>query len=323
MRRAPQAVTGCRPLRLASGAAEVCWLPPRLRSSPTGPRTGCPPVGVRRFTLASALVPSKGLGVGALGGPQSASRRWDPEMGALPASCTVHLGSDLPLASISAWIVGFLHHHDGRSQCQANYSTVKGDMPRRPSDYELSLGKITDCLRSDYPAFFERTPNFEIYDERVVFELGWPFHGVSALHGKRSYCRALSALHHLGCSTVRNGTVRCHIADGSSYGHALRVPWTCCGNVVWSQCPVHISAVSLYSIAAQVPELDSSTQLSHRISRHCVEFVEIHPPSLRSLLLRSWWQRQSGVEPVLALKQLREPVYGAAPGTEILNGVSA
>jgi len=203
-----------------------------------------------------------------------------------------------------------LDRHVGHLQCHANaFPCQASGAPRRPTDYELSLGKIVDTLKGDYPAFFERLPNFEIYDDGVVFELGQPFHSVSALRGKRVYRRALGALQRLGSTTLRNGAVRCRIADGSQYGHALRVSWECQGNIVWSDCPIFVSAISLYSVTPQVPSLggspvlECSTALSHRIHRHTIEFVEIQPPSLRSLLLRMWWQPHSRVEPVLAMDQ--------------------
>jgi len=204
------------------------------------------------------------------------------------------LQPQLPVLPL-AWLGGLLGRHEGALQCHGH------GPPRRPTDYELSLGKIVDTLRSDYPAFFERPPDFSIYDEHVVFELGRPFSGVSALRGKRQYRRALSALQHLGSSAVRDGMVACHVADGTPYGHALRVPWTCRGTMAWPHCPIHISAVSLYSLAPQGPGTVGGLGLSHRIHRHAIEFVEIQPPSLRSLLLRLWWHPQSQIQPVMAL----------------------
>mmetsp|Transcript_46529 Transcript_46529/g.107399 ORF Transcript_46529/g.107399 Transcript_46529/m.107399 type:complete len:257 (+) Transcript_46529:126-896(+) len=169
-----------------------------------------------------------------------------------------------------------------------------------PTDYELSLGKITETLRGDYPAFFERKPNFSIYDERVEFELGRPFHSVSALRGKRAYSSALVALQRLGSSAVRDGAVLCQIGDGTPYGHALRVAWECRGTMICSICPVYVSGISLYSVTRA---LGGDPTLSHRIHRHIIEFVEIQPPSLRSLLVQLWWQRQqSRMGPVLAVR---------------------
>eukprot|EP00927_Polykrikos_kofoidii_P055437 TRINITY_DN4968_c0_g1_i1.p1 TRINITY_DN4968_c0_g1~~TRINITY_DN4968_c0_g1_i1.p1 ORF type:complete len:347 (+),score=25.37 TRINITY_DN4968_c0_g1_i1:222-1262(+) len=173
---------------------------------------------------------------------------------------------------------------------------------RQQSDYKLSLGKIVDTLRNDYPSIFERKPDFSIYDENVVLELGRPFHAVPALRGKRAYCRALTTLQNLAVSTVRDGTVSFHIGDGTAYGHTLRVNWTCRGQVRGLCQPVYISAVSLYSVASQaVPVTNGSSMLSHLINRHALEFVEIHPPRLRSMLLGVWWNRQMRpLEPTLA-----------------------
>lgn len=203
-------------------------------------------------------------------------------------------------------------------ECQTGGSSRA---PRAPSEYDLSLGKIVDVLKCDYQAMFERPPNFDIYDEEIVFELGRPFHAVSALRGKRRYCRALSAVRQLSCSAVRDGRVWCKVADGQPYGHALRVHWTCEGSLKWSGGSIYIDAISLYSVRAQRPPVESLPTalqpLSHRIHRHCIEFVEIHPPSLRSVLLRYWWQRHCNVDPVFAIGS-----GGVAAASTMAKGVS-
>lgn len=187
-------------------------------------------------------------------------------------------------------------------------SPSKGDdTDRPPSDYELSLGKIIDTLRRDYPDFFVRAPDCDIYDEKIVFELGRPFHGVAGLKGKKAYAHALGALQRLGKSTILDSKVSCRIADGSPYGHALRVSWACQGHMLWFHCPIHIAGVSLYRVTPQSHGTDKSTKegrpsMSHRVSHHTLEFVEIHPPTLRSVLLRQWWQPQHRLSPVLALE---------------------
>jgi len=180
-------------------------------------------------------------------------------------------------------------------------------VPGGSTDYELSLGRIVDTLRSDYPAFFERSPDFEIYDDGVVLELGQPFHSVAALRGKRRYIRALGALQRLAGGAIIDGVVNCRIYDGTPCGYTLRVPWTCKGEMLGLRRAVHVSAVSLYSVVPQAKSAPVSvggsglTSLSHRIHRHTIEFVQIEPPSLRSLLLGLWWQPQLvEMEPTLA-----------------------
>lgn len=220
------------------------------------------------------------------------------------------MGTWTPLTETPlAWIGGLLGCHNVHLLSPVDESPCQGGGPqRRPTDYELSIGKIADTLQSDYAAFFERVPNFEIYDDSITLELGQPFHGVSALHGKRAYRGAIVALQRLG-STLHDGAVRCKIADGAPYGHAVKVAWECRGNLLSPLCPIYISAISLYSVTPQVPslsrvpELDRGLALSHRVHRHSIEFVEIQPPSVRSLLLRLWWQRQTQIEPVLAMEQ--------------------
>lgn len=192
---------------------------------------------------------------------------------------TVSESSSTPLA----WLCSLAHH--------ASHGTPQyrpDGLPNTPNDYELSLGKITDTLQSDYPAFFEREPDFEIYHNQIALELGKPFEGMSGLRGKRSYSRILAALQRVACGTVRDPIVTCHFSDGTPYGHALRVSWQVQGSMVGFQCPIYISAISFYSLAPQMPEFGASPVLSHRIHRHTIEFVEIQPPTLRNLLRSSW-----------------------------------
>jgi len=191
----------------------------------------------------------------------------------------------------------------------------RGLRPRGPSEYELSIGRITDTLRRDYREFFERPPDFDIYDDAVVFALGQPFHGVPELQGKLAYRRALNGLRGLARRTVE-GSVRCTVLDGKPYGHALKVSWTCEG-VLLNQCSVCIKAISLYSVsphAALVGDLTGPTPPLHRVSRHVIEFVEIHPPSLRSMLLRNWWQPHAAraSAPVLAAGSLEQGLASGA-----------
>jgi len=177
--------------------------------------------------------------------------------------------------------------------------------PKGASEYQISLGKIVDTLQADYPALFDRSPNFDIYDDCVVFELGSGTASdgkqMSALRGKRAYCRALLALQRLAKQTVREGRVKCSVQQGSPCDYSLRVNWTCNGELAAIAMPVYISAISTYSVA---PEASLSGNLPfalHRIDRHKIEFLEIHPPSLRTLLLGAWWKPQVQMEPSLAL----------------------
>lgn len=170
------------------------------------------------------------------------------------------------------------------------------------SEYELSVGKIADTLQKDYPAIFEREPDFGVYKKHVQLELGQPFHVSKVV----DYPRALSSLLRLGNAFVKDGKVSCHVCDGKSYGHALRVYWRCVGVLKfrWIWTPLNISAVSLYSVDRELPCADEDEpRLAYRVSRHVIEFTEINPPTIRSLLQNLWWRMQVDQrEPVLALK---------------------
>lgn len=186
----------------------------------------------------------------------------------------------------------------------AEPSWSAGSSKRGCSEYELSVGKIADTLQKDYPAIFEREPDFGLYQKHVLLELGQPFHVSKVV----AYQRALSSLLRLGKACVRNGKVFCQVCDGKPYGHALRVHWTCVGQLgtksAWT--PLNISAVSLYSVDKEVPRADEDeARLAYKVSRHVIEFTEINPPSIRSLLQNLWWRAQVDQrEPALALKPL-------------------
>jgi len=173
------------------------------------------------------------------------------------------------------------------------------------SEFDLSLGKIIDTLRADYMAWFERSPNFDIYDESIVFEMDLVTgRRLSELQGKRSYCRVLNTLHTATTMAVREGQVKCSVQPWSPCDYTLRVNWTCSGHLAYQ--PLHISAISAYSLASKEVSLSAAAHLpSHLIDRHKIEFLEIHPPSLKVLLrgvgCGRWNDRMS--EPALALNR--------------------
>lgn len=226
-----------------------------------------------------------------------------------------------PRPSTSPAVAPTLSASGMRLRCWADRQTLRFQgfgTGRRPgaTDYELSLGKIVDTLTADYRDFFERSPDFDIYDDCVVFELGLGGEGgegrpPTALRGKRAYSRALLTLQRLATSTIRDGEVKCSVQHGPPCDELsdLRVNWTCNGHTVCFPMPVHISAISLYYIAPLSVTQPCATTAplhvaapfpSHRIHRHKIEFLEIHPPKLRSML--QWWEPQLLVpQPALAV----------------------
>lgn len=198
---------------------------------------------------------------------------------------------------LGCWVDGQTSRHQSFGTNQHSGAT----------DYELSLGKIVDTLTADYRAFFERNPDFDIYDDCVVFELGLGGEDGEArtptvLKGKRAYRRALLTLQRLTTSTLRDGKVKCSAQHGSICGGDVRVNWTCTGEVAWFPMPVYISAISIYYISPQAHLGVAAPIPSHRIHRHTIEFLEIHPPSLRRLL--PWWDLKVQVpQPTLAVHE--------------------
>mmetsp|Transcript_40076 Transcript_40076/g.87520 ORF Transcript_40076/g.87520 Transcript_40076/m.87520 type:complete len:287 (+) Transcript_40076:334-1194(+) len=186
-----------------------------------------------------------------------------------------------------------LHLVGGDVQGLAVNSWLLQAEPRRATDYELSRGRIVDVLRRDYPDFFERTPDYDIYDDGIVLEVGDPFRAMGSLRGKAKYKKVLTALQSIGRLVVSNGTVTCRVYPWEEHGYALRVPWQChgCLRILGRREPLHLSAVSVYSLVPQIAFPGSETAgkawLTHKISRHRLDFLEIHPPSLRSFLLGS------------------------------------
>jgi len=173
------------------------------------------------------------------------------------------------------------------------------------TDFQLSLGKIVDTLRADYGEWFERTPNFDIFDEHIVCEMDLMGRQLSQLNGKRAYCRLLTTLQRATAMTVREGQVKCSVHPWSACDGTLRVNWTCTGQLGYQ--PLHISAISAYAVAS---EASSSERLPyHLIDRHKIDFLEIHPPSLKTFLRGIGWQPQSSwqprEEPALALNRFQ------------------
>lgn len=193
-------------------------------------------------------------------------------------------------------VVRRMCHHDGLGA-----GRLKGS-----SEFDLSLGKIIDTLRADYMAWFDRSPNFDIYDDSIVFQMDLiTGRRLSELQGKRAYCRALTTLRTATTMAVREGEVQCSVQPWSPCDYTLRVNWTCNGHLAYQ--PLHISAISAYSLASKA-SLTAATHLpSHLIDRHKIEFLEIHPPSLKVLLRGAggWNPRMS--EPALALNRFHSP----------------
>jgi len=182
-----------------------------------------------------------------------------------------------------------------------------------PDEYELSLGKITETLQSDYPDFFARSPDFDIYDEGVELQLGKPLEKPKVLaRGRGAYCRALMTTRRVCSSMMRNGKIHCQIYDGRPYGCALRVYWKCTGQIwLGSLHDFELSAVSFYSLGEQVKRPDRNQEqalpfLAYRIKSHTIDFMEIRPISLRNKLL-------GFVGMPLEVQAEPEPAFAALP----------
>lgn len=176
------------------------------------------------------------------------------------------------------------------------------EMPKGQNDYELSRGKIIDTLRRDYPEFFDRSPDFDIYDECVSLEFGRPLETpITLARGKTAYCRAILAARSLGTSMIRNAAISSQVCDGRPYGCELRVHWTCGGQFwIGGYRDFQISAVSYYSLGSQAPARSRAYQpLAYRINKHTLDITEIHPSSLRDKLL-ALLVPQAKREPALA-----------------------
>lgn len=170
---------------------------------------------------------------------------------------------------------------------------------RGVSEYDLCRGKITRVLSSDYLDFFDREPDFGIYDEAVSLEIGQPLQGWGCVHGKQKYSGAIRTLRRIVCRAVENGRMSCRVTDGQPFGHSLRVDWRCEGemHVLHLHRDIHIHAISMYTLQ---PQAEQGGSLAYRIRRHRIEFVDIHPPGLRSLLSEAWWSPCGRVRPCFA-----------------------
>jgi len=201
--------------------------------------------------------------------------------------------------------------------------TCKGPS-KGATEYELSVGKIKRTLETDYPNFFRREPNFDIYDEEVTLGMPLPF---AEVKGRERYANAICTIQRFVCAYVQNGAVACRVHGGTEYGCALRVNWTCNGHMtlLGRQHPINITAISLYSLAPQAhraglvaeaespsvgaeavlaedaPRAGAGAGLSHRICKHQIEFVDIEPPSLRAFITTGLWPSRASPEPAYAI----------------------
>ena len=162
-------------------------------------------------------------------------------------------------------------------------------LPAQPPDeYRLSLGKITDTLRMDYQDFFQRPPDWSIYDQAVVLQLRKPWLEPKQMAGcKGTYVTMLKAIRKFCNSFIHDATVDCQVCDGRPYGCDLRVHWTCKGQLnYWIGEPsVMISAISLYTLKRCSDTEDKS--LAWRVHTHIIDVTEIRPCSLRQRLMDS------------------------------------
>jgi len=223
-------------------------------------------------------------------------RRLMPRRSAMPLTQPfTALSADSTSANRRRW-------HKGRHPF--SHQGFATERPQGATEFELSVGKIVDTLRADYPALLERSPDFDIYDEGVVFELnlGAAFEGspLSALRGKKAYRRALLTVQTIANTAVRDGRVECSVHVGH-HDHTLRVKWSCNGQIIALAQPLYIDAISLYSIAPHASVCEATRVALHRIDRHKIEFLEVHPPSLRDMLRGMWIPQVQMAEPSLAL----------------------
>mmetsp|Transcript_59794 Transcript_59794/g.142719 ORF Transcript_59794/g.142719 Transcript_59794/m.142719 type:complete len:249 (+) Transcript_59794:370-1116(+) len=157
-----------------------------------------------------------------------------------------------------------------------------------PDEYCLSLGKITDVLRSDYPDFFTRAPDFSIYDEALTLQLRKPWDEPKQLAGCLStYETCLTMIRAFSKKLIHDGLVECQVCDGRPYGFDLRVHWTCQGELRLGYRSFKISAISLYEMRKQANRADSQ-QLAWRIHKHVIDVTEIRPCCLRQTLMNGF-----------------------------------
>lgn len=158
-----------------------------------------------------------------------------------------------------------------------------GNLGLPPSGYVLSLGKITDILRADHECFFQRPQDFGIYAEDIAFSLSKPQDGRVIFHGKRKYEHVLTLCRGVICRVVSDGEVQFRILKADCDDHALKVRWSLRGTMVGIKSPVFVDAISLYSVGP-APSFQDDQLLTHKVNKHTVEFVEVHPPCLRDLI---------------------------------------
>lgn len=186
--------------------------------------------------------------------------------------------------------------HTGRSGLPA------GPSERREDLWTLSKGKIADTLSRDYPDLLERAPDFHIYEGEIELTPGQSFEAPRlVLQGKTAYVNACSAAR-MAARSLRDGEIQFRLHDGEAVGHALKVHWTLRGALVRE--PIYVSAISLYALAYQasvgLPCQEDGASLPYKVYRHKLEFVEVQPPSVRTMLLDMLFPSSSETRPCLS-----------------------
>ena len=139
---------------------------------------------------------------------------------------------------------------------------------RPPSEYELTVGRVVDTLRSDYPELLSREPDLSIYTEEVMFT---DPSGLR-LRGKDKYRRVFEGLRFLRTTVMRDAeiTYRLVVVDAT-----VRVRWNAklwVRDMIGHPTLVHVDGVSVY-------ELDEGGN----VSAHRVENIELTGAERRAI----------------------------------------
>lgn len=169
-----------------------------------------------------------------------------------------------------------------------NFLAARSRDSRGCSEFDLDRGKIIDTLKTDYPDFFERPPDFGIYDDGIVFDFGWPVASRVVVQGKQRYVWLLRLLQGFARRLISGGVVTCALSNHLVTGRreVVKVHWKCEGEFFKQS--VRISANSMYTIGKSA-NMGQEPRMHHRVCRHTVEFLEIHPPRLKRALLSDPW----------------------------------
>jgi len=219
----------------------------------------------------------------------------------------------------------WFHSSGVRSHVYSRGHPPLADAHAGASDLNMSMERVLLTLEGDYPTLFnpEVEVDFGIYDDNITFELGKPLATMylPRLQGKATYKHALLVVKRLANVFTLDGEVEITNITKSwkDEPNSLRIRWRCTGRCIYR--PLHIDGISLYKLGpSSAGQADpSSTDMSHLVVHHKLEFISFEPPFMLDLIRPVWWDHVARYRPEVACTY-RSPMHkpvSASPQSDL------